>query len=140
MIETFLDVVIGAPGRQIVAFYFANQTACNLVLLAWMAVVGYGELNLRRLSRQTDRLILEAARDCTANRQLISVQALYRRIQEDWQTQVASQGVWIPGRLGFWIERASPEKITHKLRFSPEYVEKVLTRHHVLPAPARPGR
>lgn len=128
-----LGLLRGMLGPLVVVldWALANPAWVALPTFLWTIVWYWARMQLLRIEKQTDDLVLQVAREAMAQSPALDSGALYKRVYPIWARSVVGWVPFVPNRLELWPVRPTPEAVAKKLSFSPEWIRSRLARHGI---------
>jgi hypothetical protein len=129
----FLSFVRGMLGSlsPVLDFMIDHPVIVSGILAVWMGVFVAGRLQLWRIERKSEELVVEMGRELIAKKPHITARGLYRRIYPRWSELLRQWGWFVPHRLELWPVPVRPETVQQRLPFSPQWIAQVLRRHDI---------
>lgn len=128
MFQEILYGLVGDWGEAGIKWMVANPAVVGAVLLVWMALLGAGKLQVRRIQGRTQSMVLDAANQRRGESKGVSAKQLHRRLYPEWSDMVRHSALFVPHRLEMWPVPATPDNVQHHVDFSPEWIYRFLTK------------
>lgn len=131
MILQFVRGMLGDLWRPVLDFMLANPSIVTGFLALWLAVFAAGRVQVRRVARKTEALVVKRGEDLVRDKPHITSRGLYKRIYPEWSRKVRGWAWFVPHRLDLWPVPVTPETVQNKFPFSPEWISGILRRHNI---------
>jgi hypothetical protein len=127
MVRELVAQMLGGYGNALLVFITSNPALLALVLVAWFGVIFAGNLQLRRVERETVRLVVhESARLMAAN-PTITARQLHEALYPVWVAELRRWAWYVPHRWELWPVPAQPETVQRHFEFTPKWLRQVLS-------------
>lgn len=127
MVRELVAQMLGGYGNTLLIFVASNPALLALVLVAWFGVMFAGNLQLRRVERETVQFVVrESARLLAAN-PTISARQLREALYPIWVAELRRWAWYVPHRWELWPVVAKPETVQRHFEFTPKWLHQVLS-------------
>lgn len=132
MVEALVDVMLGDVGRALVARYNENHLIINAIVLVYGSLLIWAHVNLRRVTRQMEALIVDLARD---SKLPLNGQLLFEKFRQRWKAAAGGKKLLLPTRNDLWFTLTARADLIEALWLRKEYLDVVLSKAGVLEPP-----
>jgi hypothetical protein len=129
MTLAMLEFMLGKVGRPLLELYRSNQWIPHIFAFSWGSVIVWSHLNLRRVVREAEGMMVETARRIWGENPDASLHRIYSTFQEEWHTRHHGEQFVVPTRLDFWFERMASSEVLEAFGLSQQYMRMVLHRN-----------
>jgi hypothetical protein len=136
MVKALIEIMLGDVGRFLLAQYNEYHLSINLIVIAYGILSIWAHLNLRRVTRQMEALIIDLAKHSASP---LDVQQLFELFNNRWKDSSATQKVFLPTRNDLWFSMVNRANLVKHLNLQKEFVYVVLSKAGLLePSDALP--
>jgi hypothetical protein len=131
----FLEILLSMLGnwaRSLILWLSSHPLYLLLVYGAWLLMLGAGKVQLRRNIQFLENSTMSFAQQAINNEGKVNVARVYDLVYCAWKQQIHRLAWFIPHRWELWPIPARLEVVQQRIGFSPEWVEKVLQKNHIL--------
>lgn len=132
MVKELIELMLGDLGRDLIARYNQNHVIINAVILVYGSLLMWTHMNLRRVTRQMEALIVELARH---NQPPPDIQLLFEAFRERWKSTPRGGKLILPTRNDLWFSVIDKADLIEALSLRKEFVCVVLAKAGVMEPP-----
>lgn len=132
MVQGLIDFMLGDLGKSLIAQYNEYHLIINLIVMAYGTLLMWAHLNLRRVTRQMEAVIIELARNSESP---LDVQHLFEAFNERWKRSSTHKKLFLPTRNDLWFYRVDSAELVENLKLQKEFLCVVLSKAGFLETP-----
>ena len=126
MVREMVAQMLGGYGNALLVFVTSNPALLALALVAWFGVIFAGNLQLRRVERETVRFVVRESAGLVAANPTITARQLHEALYPVWVAELGRWAWYVPHRWELWPVPARPETVQRHFEFSPKWLRRVL--------------
>lgn len=137
MIKALNELMLGDLGRFLIAQYNQNHLVINAIILVYGSLLMWAHINLRRVTRQMEALIVDLARD---SQPPLDVQRLFEAFRQHWENSPGGRKLILPTRNDLWFSVMDKSDLIDDLKLQEEFLYVVLSKAGVMETPGSLSR
>lgn len=132
MVKALIELMLGDLGKVLIAQYNVYHLPVNLIVILYGTVLMWAHLNLRRVVRQMEALILDLAKSSASP---LDVPHLFDVFQQQWKEVRTGNKLFLPTSNDLWFSRMEPADLIEDLKLQPEFLCVVLSKAGYIASP-----
>lgn len=129
MVQAFIELLLGDIGRFLIAQYNQYDLPINLIVIAYGTLLMWAHLNLRRVVRQMETLIIHLA---ATSESPLDVQLLFEMFHGRWKQSPTHKKLLLPTANDLWFSVVERADLIEHLKLQKEFLCVVLSKAQLL--------